>query len=854
VGRGMDTSDTFSMLHTELAADRFSTMWLGEGCPLLEAVWPLLDIYHVRSSRTLLEGLQRGMAPCVVVDMASVEGAADLLRDIRRQWPRVGIVALVESPPEVPITAVPDAEVDHYLSRDSDPAEVAAGVRYLAAQAARYPIWDEYERLEEQTRRLEGLVQAAFAITGVLDADAILGDLREVGRVAVDADDIAVLLAEDDYSDITDALNLGVPGDYLAVCRAHLQSLAPDERPRYLGDEVLLRERLPGMLPSAIRVREAEAAGAWSYMRMPLTIDNRLAGFVALFSPRPGQFNGAHLQLGRLYATQVATAVRNVRQYLRLNGLEQRQNAVYRVARLVAEDLALDDVLARSIEETVHLVQGDQGIVLLVQPDRSLVISAVYNFPLTLVGTKVPPGVGQAGMIAVTGRPSMIDNYRGWKQANETLRDLIADDMILFGVPLTYRGLVLGVLQVLRHRNTAGSVQDTQDVLLMLAPQLAIAVAKAQLHETVRRDQRRLRAILSHTPAAVVVCDAEGHIQLANPEAEHIFKHVGLSFRTLQGRRVADVLHEILPDAAPSLTQIRNVVELSLGKAGEYLLHIAPITRPDGTLDGYVGVAQDVTEIRRMSRMKSNLNRVLTHDLGNLLMLARNPIELLDQPDLTAEQRDTLKSMLIGSMKRMEALVKDVMDLEMVDSLDQGTMVPYKLAPLVQQAVKRNQEEAGHQQITLVCQEVQEVLHELHGHAVLIVQAVDNLVSNAVKYTPPGGRVDVSLAVEGEYAVIRVKDTGYGIPADKLSAIFEPFVRIKDPRTVHIQGTGLGLSLVKAFVEMHGGYVTAKSTLDVGSEFALFLPFKPVQQAKLNVEHIPHVDLAQLVEQRAPAP
>jgi PAS domain S-box-containing protein len=850
----MGTSGKVSTVRTELAEERCNALWLGDGCPLLEAVWSLLDIYHVRSSRALLGALQRGIASCVVIDMASIGDAADLLRDIRRQWPHVGVIALVDSPPEVPITTVPDAEVDHYLSRDADPAEVAAGVRYLATQTAHYPVWDDYERLEERTRHLEGLVQAAFAITGVLDTDTILGDLREVGRVAVDADEIAVLLAEEDYSDIADALNLGVPGEYLAVCREHMQPLSPEERQRYLGDEVLLRERLPGMLPSAIRIREAEAAGAWSYMRLPLTIDNRLAGFVALFSPHPGQFNGAHLQLGRLFATQVATAVRNVRLYLRLNGLEQRQNAVYRVARLVAEDLALDDVLTRSMEETVRLVQGDHGIVTLVQPDRSLVISAVYNFPTMPLGLIVPPGVGQAGMIAVTGRPSTVTDYRHWRQANDTLRDLVPEDMFVFGVPLTYRGLVLGVLQVLRHKNTPGSVQDAQDVLLMLAPQLAIAVAKAQLHEIVRRDQRRLRAILGHTPAAVVVCDAQGHIQLANPEAERVFEHVGLSFKALQGRRVGDVVHELLPDITPGLTEIKNVVEVSLGKAGEYQLHVAPITRPDGTLDGYVGVAQDVTEIRRMGRMKSNLNRVLTHDLGNLLMLARNPIELLDQPDLSQEQRDTLKSMLIVSMKRMEALVKDVMDLEMVDSLDQGTMVPYRLPPLVQQVIKRNLEEADRQQITLVCPEMQEVPRELQGHAILVVQAIDNLVSNAVKYTPPGGRVEITLTVEGEYAVVRVKDTGYGIPADKLSDIFEPFVRIKDQRTVHIQGTGLGLSLVKAFVEIHGGFVTVKSELDVGSEFAIFLPLKPILQVKSAVEYVTHLDLSHLVEQRAPGP
>ena len=99
---------------------------------------------------------------------------------------------------------------------------------------------------------------------------------------------------------------------------------------------MLLRERQPDVQHNEPRVREAEAAGALSYMRLPLTIDQQLIGFVALFSNQPNQFNGAHLQLGR-FASQVSTAVRNMRLYLRLNRAEQRQQAVGKVARLIAE-------------------------------------------------------------------------------------------------------------------------------------------------------------------------------------------------------------------------------------------------------------------------------------------------------------------------------------------------------------------------------------------------------------------------------------------------------------------------------------------------------------------------------------
>ena len=338
-------------------------------------------------------------------------------------------------------------------------------------------------------------------------------------------------------------------------------------------------------------------------------------------------------------------------------------------------------------------------------------------------------------------------------------------------------------------------------------------------------------------------------IQIVNPAAERVIAALNLTADAVRGQQVFDILASTGADIDLPVEPLKFpcAIEVAMGRLGEYMVHIAPISDSTGKVSGYVSVAQDVTQMRRMDRMKSNLNRVLTHDLGNLLMLARNPLELIDEPDLRPDQRDQLKQMLIGSMARMEALLKDVMELDLLPSLDQRTVSPYRLEILVQRAVEHNQDAAQRQRIALMYEELAALPHTLAGHEILIMQAVDNLVSNAIKYTPDDGTVRVTLGHDDDFAIVRVVDNGYGIPADKLDRIFEPFMRVKDPRTAHVQGTGIGLNLVKTFVEAHGGHVTVESVIDRGSTFSIFLPLQPLQEIQDPAKTLTRIDLSPLI-------
>lgn len=828
-----------------------AVIWLGTAGESFDAACHRFIGFHVTTLDAALHILQHDLARCLVIELPRVhEDVVALIAIVQERLPAVSIIVLGGEHLNAPLP-----QAVHVLPPDSSADAIARVIVEHARTGDHRAALSDFHALQDRARHLEGLVQASFSFASSDDVQALLGDINTMGSIAVGADSIAVLLADQDYSTLTDTLQLGVPEPYITLCQDHLHALDAEQRLHYLGDEVLLRERIPGMLPTAIRMREAQAADAWSYMRLPLNIDNRLAGFVAFFASNPGQFDGAHLQLGRLFTTQVATAIRNTQQYLRLTSAETRQRVIANVAQLLAEDLALDDVLGRIAEQAVLLAQADAGLVLLVESDRSLTIRAVHNHPPALIGHTIPPGTGQAGMIALTARPSIVTDYSTWPHANPGLREHIGNSTAVVGVPLVYRGLVLGVLQVTFAHELPADVQDVRDILVMLAPQAATAIAKAQLHETVRQDQRHLQAILDHTPAGVVVCDPQGTILRANPQALDLFGRLNLPTDSIIGNSIQALSRGLLDtgDEAPASLNLNQPFEVSLGELGIYMVTVAPVNGAQGEPEAYVGVAQDVTALRRLDLVRANLHRVLTHDLGNLIMLARGPLDLLNEPDLTPDQRDELRAMLSSSLIRMQDLISDVTNLEMADSLGQETFAPYNLGSLVQRVVKRNESNAASAQITLTFEENAAPLRPLLGHSVLINQAVDNLISNAIKYTPAGGRVTVTVGLDDEgYARINVEDTGFGIPADEVDNIFKPFVRIQDDARRDIQGTGLGLSLVKAFVETHGGRVQVSSTPQQGSTFSIILPLDAQAVPRSLESSVPHFDLSAYVK-RSPA-
>lgn len=216
---------------------------------------------------------------------------------------------------------------------------------------------------------------------------------------------------------------------------------------------------------------------------------------------------------------------------------------------------------------------------------------------------------------------------------------------------------------------------------------------------------------------------------------------------------------------------------------------------------------------------QKRFNASIAHELKNPLAVIKANIEvLMDQNSPSVEEYEETVGIVKQSVDKMNASIEALLDLvqeenaALNDIINLDELMEDVIADLRANADKQNIE------ISLCVDKIQ----ALTGNEVLIYRALYNLVENAIKYTPSGGRVSVVGTCDDEVAKIVIKDTGRGISEDEIEAIFTPFYRGKQSKSQ--EGLGLGLSMTKASVSMHGGTISVKSIKDVGTEFTVKIP------------------------------
>jgi signal transduction histidine kinase len=231
-------------------------------------------------------------------------------------------------------------------------------------------------------------------------------------------------------------------------------------------------------------------------------------------------------------------------------------------------------------------------------------------------------------------------------------------------------------------------------------------------------------------------------------------------------------------------------------------------------------------EVLELEKVKSEMIRMASHDLRNPLNNVMGYVELLakglEQHDLASEYEHYLNNMR-RSTETMRSLLEDLLTLERIESERENEWQTVDMSGLVLDVAEAQRSSAELKSQTMIVDRATEI-PPVKGSETQLRQAIANLVGNAIKYTPDGGRVEVQLTAERGKLAFKVEDNGYGISPPRQKRLFERFYRAQEPGTDHIGGTGLGLSLVKTVIERHGGGVWFESEPGVGSTFGFWLP------------------------------
>ena len=351
-------------------------------------------------------------------------------------------------------------------------------------------------------------------------------------------------------------------------------------------------------------------------------------------------------------------------------------------------------------------------------------------------------------------------------------------------------------------------------------------------YQTVSTAKKETEAVIRSIAEGLVVVDAQGNVVMMNPAAE---KLLGVTQKEKSGRPLTEGVKDeqlvSLIRPQPGESKGREIELASPQDETKKVLRAssAVIENEDGYTVGMVSVLSDITKQKELDALKSSFVANVSHELRTPLVAMDKSISLIlnkDAGPLTETQEQFL-SVAQRNLKRLGNLINDLLDLS---KLEAGKIEirrePSSIEIIITESIEAL---AGWSRVKSieVVKNIKSGLPQVDVDPGRIIQVLNNLIGNAIKFTPHNGTITISasFAQDGKWVEVSVKDTGIGVEKDNLGKIFDKFYQVGAERaTTDVSGTGIGLSIAKEIVEMHGGKIRVESENGQGAKFSFTLP------------------------------
>ena len=397
------------------------------------------------------------------------------------------------------------------------------------------------------------------------------------------------------------------------------------------------------------------------------------------------------------------------------------------------------------------------------------------------------------------------DNIR-LKEIDQKVKDLIAGDY----------SQVLDLQGSTEITNISNNLNDLSEVIRLS-------------QENLEQESKRLHSILSYMTDGVLATNRRGQIIMINDMAK---KQLGVQKEDVLNKSILELLKiEDEYELRDLITQIPELMIDSQDVNGEYLslrVRFALVRRESGFISGLVAVLHDTTEQEKEERERRLFVSNVSHELRTPLTSVKSYLEALDEGALYDPVAPDFIKVSLDETNRMMRMVTDLLHLSRIDNattrLDVELINFTAFITFILNRFDKMRSQDEEKKYELVRDyPINSVWIEIDTDK--MTQVIDNILNNAIKYSPDGGKITVSMKTTDDQMILSIKDQGLGIPKQDLPKIFDRFYRVDRARSRAQGGTGLGLAITKEIIKQHNGFIWAKSEYGKGSTFTIVLPY-----------------------------